>query len=95
MPDAESPAARRRRQWRTAMCAPFAAGSVPQMLLAAAVGAGIGMATRAAVPDPRAREPVTGWVTLPGEAFIRLMKCFDLPLLALNICVGVQVRAWA
>ena len=70
------------------------AGSAAQMLIAVAIGSAVGLGVRAVYGgSPSGLKYAVDWVGLPGKAFVNLMKCFDLPLIALNIIVGVQVRA--
>jgi hypothetical protein len=82
----------RKRKWVGSMCGLFSPGSALQMLIGATLGVAVGLSVRAAYADAAryTQTYVATWVAFPGMAFIHLMKCFDLPLIALNICVGVQ-----
>ena len=61
------------------------------MLIAMSVGVAIGLAVRASYGyDADKLYYAVEWVALPGKSFVDLMKCFDLPLISLNIIVGVQ-----
>ena len=77
---------RERYKWAHSLCDPRSAGSAAQMLIAAGIGAAVGIIVRTNFGGNS-----VDWLALPGKAFVKLMKCFDLPLIALNICVGVQV----
>lgn len=90
---AQMPARPRKRKWIGSVCDLYAPGSALQMLIGAAVGIAVGWGVKAAYGFDNSRTAgAVFWVGFLGECFLRLVKCFDLPLIALNICVGVQVR---
>lgn len=81
---------KKKYKWIQTLGSIFSKGSAAQMLLATAVGIVVGQLLRWGTNDDEWRETLVEWVAFPGTAFIRLMKCFDIPLLATNIAVGVQ-----
>ena len=91
----DASARRKKYKWLNTLGSFFSAGSAVQMLAAAALGVAIGQiilayTERDFLAGGGLRDWYVEWVSFPGVAFIRLMKCFDLPLIAANIVVGIQ-----
>jgi solute carrier family 1 (glutamate transporter), member 7 len=61
------------------------------MLITAVIGIVAGIVLRGYLPkDYTQKKAFLDWVAFPGTAFLRVMKCLDLPLIVSNIIVGIQ-----
>lgn len=63
----------------------FRHDSVFLLVLCGLVGVGIGIA----VSDGGASDTTISWIKLPGDLFIRALKCFVLPLVFCNIVLAM------
>lgn len=66
-------------------CKKFWMDQTVWILIAAIVGVGLGIA----MSDGRASKEVVSWVDLPGQLFLRALKCLVLPLVFVNILIAV------
>jgi len=63
---------------------------VQSMLLSTAVGVAVGCGLFYGLPKTANRKVVADWLAYFGICFLRVMKSFDLPLIAVNVAVGIS-----
>lgn len=73
------------KQSSSSKCSQFVRDPTFIILLGALIGFGIGIA----ISDGRASEEVVSWIALPGDLFLRALKCIVLPLVFVNIILAV------
>jgi L-cystine uptake protein TcyP (sodium:dicarboxylate symporter family) len=63
------------------------------MLLGTIVGVAVGLVIHFGLitSDPVGIHTAATWAAFPGDLWLRVLKCIDLPLIAANVMVGVQV----
>lgn len=66
-------------------CKKFFMDPTVWIVLAALLGVGLGIL----MSDGRASDEVVSWVALPGDLFLRALKCLVLPLVFVNILIAV------